>query len=53
MFACAAGTLSAEYVAEFFDSLEDTLGNYTTVLEFSAFSLRQLLNDEVLTDTRA
>ena len=28
--------LSASYVAEFFDSLEDTLGNYTTVLEYAA-----------------
>ena len=43
--------LSSEFVAEFFDSLEDTLGNYTTVLEYGPYSMRQLLIDEELTDS--
>ena len=42
--------LSAAYVAEFFDSLEDTLGNYTTVLEYGGYSLRELLTTSDVTD---
>ena len=43
--------LSSEHVAEFFDSLEDTLGNYTTVLEYGPYTLRELLATEEVTDT--
>ena len=46
--------LSPDHVVEFFDSLEDTLGNYTTVLEYGSYSLRHLIQaEEVRTATRA
>ena len=44
--------LSADFVAEFFDSLEDTLGNYTTVLEYGSYCLRALLKAEDVTDAQ-
>ena len=44
--------LDAEYVVECFDSLEDVLGNYTTVLEYGEISLRQMLREQVVSDTQ-
>jgi len=44
--------LSSEFVVEFFDSLEDTLGNYTTVLEYGTISLRELLTTQDVSDSQ-
>ncbi|KOO31368.1 kelch repeat [Chrysochromulina tobinii] len=44
--------LDTEYVVECFDSLEDVLGNYTTVLEYGGISLRQMLREQVVSDTQ-
>ena len=44
--------LDTEFVVECFDSLEDVLGNYTTVLEYGEISLRQMLREQVVSDTQ-